>query len=83
MKRDEAKQLVRKAHFNIEDPNKMGELAVDKIYDDFESRTCENCKHNTYEAEFKHNCDHDDVFDSYEGECLIPYDFSCNRWEKV
>ena len=37
MNRDVAKQIIRKAHFNLDDPNREGEIAVDKIYDDFNS----------------------------------------------
>ena len=45
MTRDEAKLIVRKAHFNCDDPNGEGEEAVNRIYDDFEAKTCENCRY--------------------------------------
>jgi len=45
MNKEEAKQLVRKAHFNIDDPNREGVIAVDKIYDDFEKQQLENIAH--------------------------------------
>jgi len=41
--KEEAKHLIRSAHFNIDDPNKEGEIAVDKIYDSF--GTCGTCKY--------------------------------------
>jgi len=53
---------------------------VDEVIE-LKSRTCESCKYNTYQSEYKHNCDHYDVFDFYEGDYLIPYDFCCNKWE--
>ena len=54
---------------------------VSKIYDDFESRTCESCKHN----KFKKTTVKDDGF----FECDLLYmessswwttDFGCNKW---
>jgi len=43
MNRDEAKELIVDG-YGI---SGLGE-AVDKIYDDFESRICENCEHSEY-----------------------------------
>lgn len=34
--RDEAKALIRTAHFNIDDPNKAGVQAVDTIFSSFD-----------------------------------------------
>ena len=38
MTREEAKRIIREAHFNIDNPNKEGEIAVDRIYDDFKKK---------------------------------------------
>ena len=52
--------------------------ATDRAYDDFESRTCENCKH------FNHTrCG---VVTYYvnvaENNPQVDLDFGCNRWNK-
>jgi len=57
---------------------------IDKIYDDFESRTCGNCKYFTIEFQKEGSCDMgtgfpidiDGVIENY-----VAVDFSCNRWE--
>lgn len=36
MNKEEAKGILWKSHFNIDDPKKAINSAVDKIYDDFE-----------------------------------------------
>lgn len=42
MTREEAKQ-----EYWITDGDNNVDEVIDSIYDDFESRTCENCKHNS------------------------------------
>ena len=44
-------------------------------------KSCLDCKYNTFSSEFAHNCEHPDVFDWYEGDYLVPFDFCCNRYE--
>ena len=46
---------------------------IEAIYDDFESRTCENCKWyiNRGCGKIIENC----IFP-------LPYNFGCNKWEK-
>lgn len=72
MTREEAKQLNQ-----ILDFDGMDEL-LDEIYDDFESRTCENCKH--WNANTKHklvgSCS---ASENFRGGCLK--NFGCNKWE--
>ena len=46
---------------------------IDEIYDDFEQRTCENCKYKE-----RHKCIQRD-----NGMMLITSDFGCNRWEVI
>lgn len=63
MTREEAKELLKK-------DNRYGiDWIIDDIYDDFESRVCENCKHKT----------------NRECNTIIDYfgkDFGCNKFER-
>ena len=58
---------------------------IDKIYDEFESRTCENCKHfvpsevNYVLYPDQNYCMEDISMDS--DFTMIEYNFGCNRWE--
>lgn len=74
MKREESKEIIRKAHFNIDNPNKEGELAVDKIYDYFESKNCKNCKHHLCVEKSYKICD--------QLEITTGDSFYCNLWEQ-
>jgi len=61
---------------------------VDKIYDDIESRTCENCKH--YEMYMPQNNMHDqynrmDCTANDAGQNIVSYPpptFGCNKFER-
>ena len=56
------------------------ELIIDKIYDDFESRTCENCTY-LYRPDLTngiYRCENN-VVTIEDGE--IELDFGCNKWE--
>ena len=60
-----------------------GHELADKLYDDFESRTCENCKWCDKEDKSKnemhycgHPCDDMDVF------TYMPLGFGCNQFER-
>ena len=61
-----------------------GEELIDMIYDDFESRTCENCKHWSLDLEYGHKlgyCDKD-IGNSLTIDNVTKHNFGCNRWEK-
>ena len=48
MTRDEAKQLFYDA-----DGSELNDVLIDKIYDDFENKSCESCKHSEFDAVFQ------------------------------
>lgn len=77
MTREEAK--IKEANYYIS-PYKM----IDIIYDDFDSRTCENCKYvharlNSFGQIIDYMC-HNDM-SPIETEC-VKSDFGCNMFEK-
>ena len=89
MKREEAKDLL----FNFVEKgmtmkNVSFEMAIDEIYDDLESRTCENCKHyqeiEWYGKEIIHCTKLSDTWGSMASEHIFNEgkDFGCNRWEQ-
>lgn len=49
---------------------------IDKIYDDFENRTCESCKHNN-------TCEMQYVLRQGVTNTSFLKDFGCNKWESV
>ena len=59
------------------------EALVNRVYNRFESRTCENCKHSVAE-DYKED---EDVYSCRNDETNLPIeqvftkDFSCNKWE--
>ena len=67
---------------------------VDNIYDDFENRTCSNCKHSVMPRARKYDgkliCKGYGIGfitqNPYDGEALlfntVKDDFSCNKWEQ-
>ena len=52
---------------------------INKIYDDFESRTCENC---VYWAKSIHMCDNKESF-AYKFKATVVKDDGCNNFEKA
>jgi len=76
MTREEAKDLFR---IDIDSYGKVKSpiSKVDKIYDDFESRTCENCKYNLNGIEC--NCNESVV--EWLDTDTFP-DFGCNKFER-
>ena len=56
----------------------FGTEIIDKIYDDFESRTCENCKH-FIDSECMVIGDWDCYYDS-PAQWTPPKDFGCNKF---
>ncbi len=56
------------------------EKLIDIIFNDFESRTCENCRHiakTEYQGTWCGNNDNISIL-----ETQIPIDCSCNKWER-
>ncbi len=54
-------------------------MLIDMIFDDFDSRVCENCKCFTYCDDGFHYCDNP-LNTGFNG--LITEDFGCNRFER-
>lgn len=55
------------------------ESFVDKIYDDFESRTCENCEYIDYRGLWPYcGASDSNVYDILEQDV---HTFGCNKWE--
>lgn len=95
MTREEAVLLVTNCTINSYDYDNL-KFAVNKIYDDFESRTCENCKYGTKEMSlnsFTNKWKHNNMFKCYHrpSESIIthksgfhsnPKDFGCNKFER-
>lgn len=82
MKIDEAKALIRKAHFNVDDPNKMGELAVEQIYADFKNKKCATCKksnkaYNYMKKFIGYSCKDELFRDNIDP---FPKGFGCTKW---
>jgi len=90
MNREEATQTI---HDLVYSPHRCTidiERITNKIYDDFESRTCENCKYATFTADRNGQkfgfCKQEDVMKIQpEFGLLFPLNimewFSCNKWE--
>jgi len=60
-------------------------LLIDKIFDDFESRTCENCKHWDEDDTgygYKLGYCEKDVGNGFTIDNVTQHSFGCNRWEQ-
>jgi len=59
------------------------ELGIKMIYDDFESRTCGNCKHYDDDTCLVNFYDEwsDYEMDFYKVSISVPKDFGCNKFE--
>ena len=67
MTREEAKELFDKC---------QSDFIIDKIYDSFENRSCENCNYFTSSPNTnKYDCCEKGISDS-------SISFCCNKWEK-
>ena len=77
MTREEAKEDVL-GYVHMEDYDSVCEF-IDERYDDFESRTCENCKHwnKTNEIAVSFDCNR------WHGSVMTSKDFGCNKWEAM
>lgn len=54
------------------------ESVLNKVYKDFESRTCDNCKHFQEETRMSFASCENDIFDYI----AFPKDFGCNKFER-
>lgn len=78
MTRDEAKQEWAKVHPLDLDLDSV----IDVIYDDFENRTCENCKYNKKQDNFMIFCDKEMCQDNSKMMWhSFTKDFYCKYWE--
>lgn len=91
MTKDEAKKLVlhnlvfgeADGRNFIDDDNVL--ILIDKIYDDFESRTCSSCEH-SFESEYagwldcNKCCGEEVVYGT--SDTVVSRSFMCNKWEK-
>ncbi len=77
MNRKEALQATNDVDFfGINDKHKeeLSKALINKIYDDLENQTCDNCKH-FKTPQYGHSvC-------AKIGNTTVPKDFGCNRWE--
>lgn len=76
MTREEAKKELNEYGYTISEQNKI----IDDIYDDFENRSCKNCKFGMIDM-----FDDDIECVKIEAETQGTYfskDFSCNKWEE-
>jgi len=54
---------------------------IDRIYEEFKNRTCENCKHKYVVSNDCVECRcNDSMIDFLDLECFP--EFGCNKWEK-
>ena len=59
------------------------DIFIDKIYDDFENRTCENCKYYKEEESYCKNEENEVFeFDNYKKMKVPDWKFGCNRFER-
>jgi len=83
MNREQAKDLFRFDRDAYGKPKRIMHK-IDKIYDDFESRTCENCEWYKKRKGWQlFSCENPTILIMIDSE--IPYyspksDFGCNRW---
>ena len=50
---------------------------IDRIYDDFESRTCANCKHYKRISDYPNKCEYHETYN-----LIFTNDFGCNKFEQ-
>lgn len=84
MTREEAKQakpyteLPNGTHFS----RHSFQLLIDKIYDDFEARTCESCRYSNIEPYIEEYGECEKGYGWYWNSHMeIGKDFGCNKWE--
>ena len=72
MTREEALYMLNDGLYDNEE-------VINKIYDDFESRTCENCKY----YEFISSVDSYFCTNKESSAKFVSSDFGCNRFERI
>ena len=81
MKREEALTILDQAVIDIFLNDKSSDPIynmIDRIYDDFESQTCDNCKHWAKDIRM---CDNKDSF-AYDSKATVVKGDGCNKWEQ-
>ena len=71
----DAKKQLNKREYNIV-RNAIIDTLI-KIYDDIESRVCENCKYFTYKDDNYNYCDKYPLLNGF-----VKNDFGCNRFKR-
>ena len=83
MTREEAKELFRQDKDTYGKPRKIM-TKIDKIYDDFEYRTCNDCKYKHIVSSYRVECRCDDsmidLLADYKDAPLL--DFACKYFER-
>ena len=78
MTKDEAKEYIQDM-INEDDLDFHGEYLVDKIYNNFERRTCVNCKHWTETVDIYGECEVGVTLNSLTD---TVENFGCNKFER-
>ena len=72
MTREEALSEI----YSLTDTVEQAEVFIHKIYDDFENRTCNNCKFYVVDTFYNlHRCQIIKMVETFDN-------FGCNKWEK-
>jgi hypothetical protein len=82
MKREEAIETVDAVdYFGMSTDHKveLSKAFVNKIYDDFESRTCESCKYWNRKNPARQDGDCDEINHT---NTETDWNFGCNKWEE-
>lgn len=77
MTREEAYQvdILTRTGFNTK-------IVIDKIYDDFENKSCIDCRWCKLGGEFENDeCHNTSLSAHLEQGTMVSQDFCCNRWE--
>lgn len=81
MKREEAKHLLQ---WNIDynESIEYNESIIDEVFDDFESRVCENCKYFIWNDRYvtDYGTCEKGIGITFRGDCEVNKDFGCNKF---
>ena len=63
---------------------KLHNATIDEIFDDFDRRTCENCKYSTWNDGLlcAKQITEDVTFDNFRGIPIVYDNFGCNKFEE-
>ena len=76
MKREEVKELIGSLPVGI---RRVADI-IDKIYDDLDKKTCENCR--WYQSQYNDkNCNSDTINVCKLFDIAFVKTFGCNKWE--